>query len=68
MLKHVKVMRPADIKPYTSIPPQQIREGMKAGVLNIGFVTNRTGKRYSYNIIPSRFFEYIGQPVPAEWQ
>lgn len=64
----VKVMRPNDIKPYTTIPPQQVREGMKAGILDIGFVTNPTGKRYCYNIIPQKFFDYIGQPVPIEWQ
>lgn len=67
-ITRVKFMRPNDIKKYTTINPQQIREGMKSGTLDIGFITNPTGRRYNYNILPGKFFAYIGIPVPIEWQ
>ncbi len=60
-------MRPSDIKKYINIPPQQIREAMKSGSIDIGFVTNPTGKRYTYNIVPAKFFSFIQQDVPKEW-
>ena len=63
-----KIMRPHDIRPYCNINPQAIREGMKAGILDIGFaVQQKGGQRWTYIIIPEKFFNYIGQPVPPEW-
>lgn len=63
-----KTMRPQDIKKYCDINPQAIREAMKAGRLDIGFAVKKEGsRRWSYHIIPEKFFKYIGQPVPPEW-
>ncbi|PWM79854.1 MAG: hypothetical protein DBY32_01100 [Phascolarctobacterium sp.] len=62
-------MRPHDIRAYCNINPQAIREGMKAGKLDIGFaVQQKGGRRWTYVIIPEKFFKYIGQPVPPEWE
>lgn len=36
-----KVMRPQDIKKYCNINPQAIREGLKAGKLDIGFAVKK---------------------------
>lgn len=36
-----KIMRPHDIRPYCNINPQAIREGMKAGKLDIGFAVQQ---------------------------
>lgn len=66
--KRIKYMCPADITPYTDVPPQAIREGMKAKILDIGFVINPSGKRYSYYIWPQKFFDWLGIPIPIEWQ
>lgn len=64
-----KVMRPQDIKKYCNINPQAIREGLKSGKLDIGFAVKKDGSsRWAYFIIPERFFKYIGQPVPPEWE
>ena len=64
-----KVMRPQDVKAYCDINPQAIREGLKAGRLPFGFAAKKEGSsRWTYCIIPKKFFEYIGQPVPPEWE
>ena len=52
-----KIMRPHDIRPYCNINPQAIREGMKAGKLDIGFAVQQNGgQRWTYVIIPEKFF------------
>lgn len=44
-----KVMRPQDIKKYCNINPQAIREGLKAGKLDIGFAVKKEGSsRWAY--------------------
>lgn len=51
-----KIMRPHDIRPYCNINPQAIREGMKAGKLDIGFAVQQNGgQRWTYVIIPEKF-------------
>lgn len=63
----VKIMRPEDCVKYCNLRPQAIREALKAQRVDFGFATNPTGKRWSYVIIPSKFFNYIGLPIPEEW-
>lgn len=64
----VRYMRPNDIKPYTDLPPQAIRELLKQNMCDFGFVINPTGKRYNYYIFPKKFFSWLGKDVPEEWK
>lgn len=64
----VKMMTPDDCKSYCDLAPQFIREALKEQRVDFGFAINPTGKRWRYAIVPSKFFAYIGKPVPDEWQ
>ncbi len=66
--KKPKYMRPEQAAFYANVPVQAIRELMKRGLIDIGEAVNLKGKRWSYYIIPSKFFAYIEQEVPEEWK
>lgn len=64
----MRFMKPSDCTKYTNLSPQYIREVMKREIHDIGFVTNFSGKRFSYYIHPVKFFNWIGMDVPSEWR
>lgn len=63
-----KTMLPEDCSRYCDLCPQCIREMLKAKAVDFGTAINPTGRRWTYIIIPKKFFEWLGEQVPTEWR
>lgn len=66
-MKKIKTMTPYDCAKYCDVRPQLIREMLKAKKVDFGTAIF-LNKRWSYVVIPSKFFNWLGQELPEEFR